>query len=130
MKYYFRFLAIFLFVLFCIGCSDNSKPGRRDALHQISDQLGFNNLSARELIKLSNLSYENVFLNNENNYTVAASWNMTFLKSADDLRNLADQTKGEEGIGMAFGVYALAMKFGDFKAGDVFHCSNEFPFLR
>jgi hypothetical protein len=130
MKFKCRFLVVFLFVLFCIGCSDNTKPGRADAIRQISDLLGSNNPNAREVVKLTNLSYDNGFLNNENNYTVAANWNVTFLKSANDLQRLAHQMNGEEGMGMEFGLLALGMKFGDFKAGDVFHCSNEFPFLR
>jgi hypothetical protein len=130
MKYDFRFLLFVLLASSCIGCGDNTKPHRADAIRQISDLLGFNNPNSREVIKLTNLSYDNGFLNNENNYTIAASWDVTFLKSANDLERLVHQMNSEEGMGMEFGLLALGMKFGDFKAGDVFHCSNEFPFLK
>jgi hypothetical protein len=36
----------------------------------------------------------------------------------------------QQGGDAGFGVLALETAFGEFKAGDVFHCLNNFPFLK
>jgi hypothetical protein len=130
MKHGFHLRVILLFMFLCVGCSDNTKPRQSDALQQISRALDLNDSNTGKLVKVSRVSYDNGFVKNANNYTVAASWDVTFLKSAYDLDSLAHQTRGDAGLGLTFLVMDLRMRFGDFKAGDVFRCSNEFPFFK